>query len=91
MVTTAATTTVPVRPSRTHALLSVLFGTRTPALPADLCLLVVRLTLAFLFIYHGGRRLFGAFGGAGLQQSADYFAQTAHLHPGMMFAPMADT
>lgn len=81
-----ATTSVPVRRSPVRAFSTALFSTRTAALPADLCLLVVRFTLAFLFIYHGGRRLFGAFGGPGLDASADYFAHTAHLHPGMAFA-----
>lgn len=69
--------------------MAVLFGTRTAALPADLCLLVVRLTLAFIFIYHGARRLFGAWGGPSLDQSADFFAQTAHLRPGMAFAVLS--
>jgi putative oxidoreductase len=80
------TTTGAPSPSRTRRIATAMFGVRTAALPADLCLLVVRFTLAFLFIYHGGRRLFGAFGGPGLHASADYFANTAHLHPGMAFA-----
>jgi len=80
------TTSVPAPTSRVRGFFAAMFSTRTAALPTDLCLLVVRFTLAFLFIYHGGRRLFGAFGGPGLDASADYFAQVAHLHPGMAFA-----
>ena len=80
------TTPDPAPPSRARRVATAMFSVRTAALPADLCLLAVRFTLAFLFIYHGGRRLFGAFGGPGLHASADYFANTAHLHPGMAFA-----
>ena len=45
----------------------------------------MRTALAWIFIYHGGRRLFGWFGGIGLDRSATYFADVAHLHPGMFF------
>ena len=61
-----ATTSVTQRPSRSRALLKVLLSSRTAALPADLCLLVVRLVLAWIFIYHGSRRLFGWFDGPGI-------------------------
>src|SRR3954469_12985524 len=80
------TTSVATPPSRSRSVLQVLFSSRTAALPADLCLLVVRLVLAWIFIYHGSRRLFGWFDGAGIHQSATYFANTAHLHPGELFA-----
>lgn len=80
------TTSVRNAPSRSRQLLQVLLSTRTAALPADLCLLAVRLVLAWIFIYHGSRRLFGWFDGPGLHQSATYFAHTAHLHPGELFA-----
>jgi putative oxidoreductase len=89
--TTLTNTTTDAAPSRVRAFFAAMFSARTAALPADLCLLVVRFTLAFLFIYHGGRRLFGAFGGPGLDRSADYFAQVAHLHPGMAFAVLGGT
>jgi putative oxidoreductase len=80
------TTSVPKAPSRSRELLRVLLSSRTAALPADVCLLAVRLVLAWIFIYHGSRRLFGWFDGPGIHQSADYFANTAHLHPGTLFA-----
>ena len=72
--------------SRTRALLAVLFSTRTAALPADCALIAARATLALIFIYHGSRRLFGWFDGPGIHTSAQYFANTAGLHPGTLFA-----
>jgi putative oxidoreductase len=86
MVTAAAKTAAPARESRGRAFLAALFSTRTAALPADCALIVVRTVLAWVFIYHGARRLFGWFGGPGIHQSANYFANTAHLHPGELFA-----
>ena len=83
------TTSVANRPSRSHQLLKILFSTRTAALPADLCLLVVRLVLAWIFIYHGSRRLFGWFGGLGIHEYGNYFANTAHLHPGEFWAVLS--
>jgi putative oxidoreductase len=80
------TTSIPARRSRSRALLAVLLSTRTAALPADCALIAARIVLAWIFIYHGSRRLFGWFGGAGIHQSAEYFANTAHLHPGVFFA-----
>jgi putative oxidoreductase len=80
------TTTVTARPTRVRELLAILFGSRTAALPADLFLLAVRLVLAWIFIYHGARRLFGWFDGPGLDASAAYFANTAGLSPGKFFA-----
>jgi putative oxidoreductase len=52
----------------------------------DATLLVARLALAWIFIYHGASTLFGWFGGAGLHSEAVYFAHYAHLHPGTFFA-----
>jgi putative oxidoreductase len=83
------TTSVPKAPSRSRELLRILFSTRTSGLPADLCLLVVRLVLAWIFIYHGSRRLFGWFGGLGIHEYGNYFANTAHLHPGELFAVLS--
>jgi putative oxidoreductase len=83
------TTTVDQRPSRSRELLRVLVGSRTAPLAADLCLLVVRLVLAWIFIYHGSRRLFGWSDGPGIDASATYFANTAHLSPGEFFAVLS--
>jgi putative oxidoreductase len=81
-------TTSPAHGSRPRALFAAVLSTRTAPRMTDVGLLIVRLTLAFIFIYHGSRRLFGWFDGPGLHGSADYFAHTAHLHPGMFFAVM---
>ncbi len=81
-----ATTAIPAQGSRLRFLFAAVLSTRTAPRVADVGLLIVRLTLAFIFIYHGSRRLFGWFDGPGLDSSADYFANTAHLHPGMFFA-----
>ena len=82
MVTPSVGATVP----RGRALLTRLLSTRTAALPADIALIAVRTALAWIFIYHGSRRLFGWFDGPGIDQSAKYFANVAHLHPGELFA-----
>ena len=63
-------------------------GTRTAPKLADAVLLVARLILAWIFVYHGARRLFGWFDGPGLHASADYFANVAGLKPGSFFALM---
>jgi len=39
----------------------------------DLGLFAIRAILAFVFIYHGGQKLFGLFGGHGLEATAGYF------------------
>ena len=83
------TASVPAQRSRGRALLVALFSTRPAPLPADIALIATRIALAWIFIYHGSRRLFGWFDGPGLDQSATYFANTAHLHPGMLFAVLS--
>ncbi len=83
MVTPAS---VPVHRSRGRAYLGALLSTRTAPLPADCALVAARIVLAWIFIYHGSRRLFGWFDGPGIHQSALYFSHTAHLHPGVFFA-----
>src|SRR2546423_9680875 len=82
------TTSIPAPRSRTRVLVSAIVSPRTAALPADCVLVAVRAVLAVLFIYHGSRRLFGWFDGPGLHASGQYFANTAHLHPGEFFALM---
>jgi putative oxidoreductase len=72
--------------TRSRALLEAAVSTRTATLPADIALIAARTALAWIFIYHGSRRLFGWFNGPGLHASGQYFANTAHLHPGELFA-----
>ena len=49
-------------------------------------LLVVRIVLAWIFIYYGAGKLFGLFNGPGIHRTAVFFSTTAHLHPGEFFA-----
>jgi putative oxidoreductase len=69
-----------------RVLLAALVSTRSPTLAADLVLVAVRTVLAWIFIYYGAGKLFGAFNGLGIHGTALYFSNTAHLHPGGFFA-----
>lgn len=71
---------------KSRVLLSSALGTRVAPLPADAAILAVRTALAWIFIYYGARKLFGAFNGLGIHGTALYFSNTAHLHPGGFFA-----
>ena len=82
MVTAAA----PAQRRRVRAVLTVVLSTRVATLPADLALVAVRTALAWIFIWYGAGKLFGAWNGPGLHQSALFFSNTAHLHPGGLFA-----
>ncbi|MGA2530978.1 MAG: DoxX family protein [Acidimicrobiales bacterium] len=76
-------------PSLRHsgrALLRLALSTRVAALPTDLALVAVRTALAWIFIWYGAGKLFGAFNGPGLHQTALFFSNTAHLRPGGFFA-----
>lgn len=64
-------------------------ATRDARLTRDLALLIARIALAWIFIFHGASTLFGAFGGAGLHAEAVYFSTYAHLRPGTFFALLA--
>jgi putative oxidoreductase len=58
----------------------------------DVALLAMRIALAWVFIYYGAAKLFGAFPGAGphgLHQTALYMSHSAHLRPGELFAVLA--
>jgi putative oxidoreductase len=81
-----ATATVPTRQTRAHEALDLVFSVRPSPLPADLALLAARIALAWIFIYYGAGKLFGAFNGPGLHQTSLYFSNVAHLHPGGFFA-----
>ena len=67
-------------------MLATVLSTRTAALPADVALVAARVALAWIFIYYGAGKLFGAFNGLGIHGTALYFSNTAHLHPGGFFA-----
>lgn len=66
--------------------LALVVATRTAELPASCALLAARIALAWIFIYYGAGKLFGAFNGPGIHRTALYFSNTAHLHPGGFFA-----
>lgn len=55
----------------------------------DVALLIIRLALAWVFIYNGGGKLFGWFNRGGIHAYAAFFANTAHLHPGTLFAVLS--
>ncbi len=72
--------------------LRLLFETTSAGLAVDVALLVVRIALAWIFIYYGAAKLFGAFPGAGphgIHQTTLYMANSAHLRPGGFFAVLA--
>jgi putative oxidoreductase len=82
MVTTAPT----MSGHRARAGLALLVSKPNPGLPTDLALVAVRTGLAWIFIWYGSGKLFGAFNGPGLHQTSVFMADTAHLHPGGLFA-----
>ncbi len=55
----------------------------------NVAVLIIRLALAWIFIYYGSGKLFGWFHGTGIHGSALFFANTAHLHPGTFFAVLS--
>jgi putative oxidoreductase len=81
-----AVTSTSTRPQRARGMLAAVLSTRTAALPADFALVAARVALAWIFIYYGAGKLFGAFNGLGIHGTALYFSNTAHLHPGGFFA-----
>jgi putative oxidoreductase len=81
-----AIASLPTRQHRARAMLAAVLSTRTAALPADFALVAARIALAWIFIYYGAGKLFGAFNGPGIHRTALYFSNTAHLHPGGLFA-----
>jgi putative oxidoreductase len=71
---------------RVRSLVAQLRQSRDAATSRDVALLVARVGLAWIFVFHGAGTLFSAFGGAGVHAQAVYFAHVAHLRPGTLFA-----
>ena len=81
--------TVAARPTtqpRGRAVLAQLVSTNPATRLVDFALIAVRIALVWIFIYYGGAKLFGWFNGAGIHGTSQFFADTAHLHPGGLFA-----
>jgi uncharacterized membrane protein YphA (DoxX/SURF4 family) len=72
--------------ARGTALIERVDALRDQPATGDLGLLAVRVALAWIFVYHGAETLFGAFHGAGLHTTAQFYADVAHLRPGLFFA-----
>ena len=71
----------------------MLFETTSTGPAVDLALIVVRIALAWIFIYYGAAKLFGSFPGSGgphgIHETAIFMSQGAHLRPGELFAVLA--
>ena len=81
-----ATATLSVRKERPRDYVGMVFSVRPSSPAADLGLLAARIVLAWIFIYYGAGKLFGAFNGPGLHRWSLYMSNVAHLHPGGFFA-----
>lgn len=51
--------------------------------------LPLRLAAGSVFLAHGSQKLFGAWGGYGLQGTAGFFENTLHMKPGILWALLA--
>jgi putative oxidoreductase len=81
-----ATATLPARTQQHRDYVGMVFSVRPAPPAADLGLLAARIALAWIFIYYGAGKLFGAFNGPGIHRTALYMSNVAHLHPGGFFA-----
>jgi putative oxidoreductase len=79
------TVTKPVE-RRRGSWLAALVRTRSASRTTDIALVAVRIALAWIFVYYGAGKLFGAFNGPGIHVTSVFMAETAHLHPGGFFA-----
>jgi len=50
----------------------------------DLALLVIRLVLGITFVLHGGQKLFGWYGGAGIKGARSMMQDLGVAHPGLL-------
>ncbi len=51
--------------------------------------LPLRLAAGSVFLGHGAQKLFGIWGGNGLQNTAGFFESTLHMKPGILWASLA--
>ena len=66
-------------------LIQIVFGTKGESS----YLLPLRIVLGIIFIAHGGQKLFGWFGGYGLEGTAGFFEAKLGMSPGILFAFLA--
>jgi len=66
-----------------------LFQTQPSPTALDVAMVAIRIVLFWIFVYYGAGKLFGAFNGPGIHNTAIFFADTAHLRPGTLFAILA--
>jgi putative oxidoreductase len=66
----------------------MLFRTEPSVLGTDVAVVPVRIALVWIFVYYGAGKLFGTFNGPGIHRTALFMSNTAHLHPGGLFAVM---
>jgi putative oxidoreductase len=74
---------------RVQSLRLQLQKTKDDARTRDVALLVARIALAWVFIYHGGSTLWGWFHGPTIHEQAVYFSTVGHLHPATFFVVLA--
>jgi len=74
------------RRASVRSLVGAVFSTEPSALGTDVAVVPVRIALVWIFTYYGAGKLFGAFNGPGIHQTALFMSTTAHLHPGGLFA-----
>jgi len=76
----------PTASRRSQNAIRLLFAVRAAPVASDLALVATRVALAWIFVYYGAGKLFGAFNGPGIHGTSLYFDNVAHLHPGGFFA-----
>ncbi|MGA7116588.1 MAG: DoxX family protein [Hyphomicrobium sp.] len=72
----------------THAAITIDRSTTSASADAIGCL-IVRVAAGLTLIPHGAQKLFGLFGGAGLDGTAQFFEANLGLTPGLLFAALA--
>jgi putative oxidoreductase len=75
--------------SRPTAAIAGVLNTAPSSRAFDIGVLAIRIVLVWIFVYYGAGKLFGAFNGPGVHNTALFFANTAHLRPGTFFAVSA--
>lgn len=76
---------------RTSTMARGILSPHSPDAVRDVALLIVRGALAWIFIYYGAGKLFGAFNGPGVHRTSLFFSSVAHLNPGGLFAILGGT